>query len=1219
VFIYSTPIPEVEIYIKEFQIHPNAVARGGTPKPKLRKLPALKALMARAYQKAQKNQQHSGSNDQTKVHLNGLFASQHDQPALPDHPPGELASQHLLSQAPSYNLHGEPKDQGHSHTTRASLGYSKELLLARLADSKSTQNNAVTRTVHDIFPASLGGDDRRQSPLRKDRASMAPIENLDLSANTIAEEPSDRRLLKNADDLRAINSIAKPPCADTREGMNDSKEEHADSAVRVVDDGVMHKIARSNGAQHSKKRHCESTGTPSPSQTSHVDKMQLDGPQNLKPTSPPKKRQRTDAGQADSLDRAKNGQSPREHVSSLADVQKVDTKTVSAPTVNPWEGMTTIPKSEIEIPKDQEKLLSELKWIPQATGVSTPLCHVPPRLLSQWNDIARKRQSRAETPGHILDCPLTPPPHDPNPSINGSRSSSSEREVSEWEASPVCSPQKALPPDSSPVRKDANHKAPTMTGAQDSASQPRENNDVEAANAIQIVSQTQSARSKFVISKDVLNTASKYISRSASKGAVELAGLGASAHAAGGNLPEDVDSSNPVDIKDESRSSSPMQEQPHCSTHSENDPDVAESQDEQSGCENEDSDDDDDDDMETSVPFALGQSVPLSSMPEQGITSSGPPLPRLNKANVQVVETPIINTTRPHHQSQNGNQTRPKTPSPQKSTSRDVKNSSSSRVLDTYRSQDSQRQSDLSQDVPNTSLPELDNDTLRVDVVGTQTQTSSIHVPSQGTQSSSDAVLDSSRPIQRQRGSSIFHLDPSDDASSFPYASPHLPSMSHPSKPSQCSTSDQLNLDGASQVPESPSDGPRTVPGDNSAIQESPQSPNVEVVVRRRGFIGKDNRSAEAQTIYEKFRNAYSPYLGDFSHFTEMCSKLHTIRNKGFLQRSFLWDDFIILSLEKYPQYFERHSTQHSKPLDYEEFFCSSFSRPQYKKRSLTAHEIDVAASQYVPLTMASPEGPLGFSHETTERDEIKNEPMQGETANISFTASLVDKFSDLRARSLGHTPVGHPPNSPFVPVAASGSFASIGTGSNETPIKREMDDSPAGIIGSQTYTTNSIDQKPPLADLDSEMVDPTQSDTNHIRLASSADNVDMAEDDVPEADEADEVDTTHHETASIELGDDADDRHASAFPAPDLVAASADSSDIEPPRQRRTWFRSLKNIFPTGPVWSDDPNTPFKHWARQDQNLLQEINRRGGTQVLLDKKGVIHRPTYNREAKSTR
>ena len=93
------------------------------------------------------------------------------------------------------------------------------------------------------------------------------------------------------------------------------------------------------------------------------------------------------------------------------------------------------------------------------------------------------------------------------------------------------------------------------------------------------------------------------------------------------------------------------------------------------------------------------------------------------------------------------------------------------------------------------------------------------------------------------------------------------------------------------------------------------------------------------------------------------------------------------------------------------------------------------------------------------------------------------------------------------------------------------------------------------------------------------------------------------HETASIELGEDTQ--------AADAQSALDSESDAESVNEN--WFLSLRHLRPTGPVWSDDPNTPFKQWARADQAVLSERNRRGGAYLPLDEKGVIQRPGYRR------
>ena len=236
---------------------------------------------------------------------------------------------------------------------------------------------------------------------------------------------------------------------------------------------------------------------------------------------------------------------------------------------------------------------------------------------------------------------------------------------------------------------------------------------------------------------------------------------------------------------------------------------------------------------------------------------------------------------------------------------------------------------------------------------------------------------------------------------------------------------------------------------------------------------------------------------------------------------------------------------------------------------------------------------------------------MQSEVANSSFTASLVGKFSNLHAQSFGG---GSAPDVSMPTVTQSSSSSTASTDSDSVDVKIEPDDSSNVQIGFQNITS-SDDQNPVFFYHDEGTTDATRYDDN-IRIAPDPNDVDMAEAGMDEIDETEEGDGTHHETASIELGDDID-RRISASPAPpDQPAAlgALNNTELERPRRRRPWFRALRKIWPTGPVWSDDPDTPFKRWARQDQNVLQELNRRGGVRIETDEKGVIRLPPLNKD-----
>lgn len=1153
IFTYSAASPDICLHINRITIHRNAVPKGDVPKPKLKKTAALRALMTMVCEKIRKTRGHTGLTDSLDSHRDQTIP----------HSQINSASQLLFSQPPPNMLHGAPK--GNSMANRVSINGSSDLLgLLAPAYPIHTKETAA-----------------------KDEINKSPTNS---SYANITREEVD-------------NFIAE--CRSQVQSPNQSD-----------DHGQAHAIGTVENQQFSKKRYRGSTDAPSPA--AHDDDPGPQGRQTPN-TSPSKKRQRIDAGEMMPADPTGFEQAQTKPVPSLPNVGVVSTKLdiVCPSTTNPWEGMTKIPLNEVDIPKDQAELLEGLKWIPQDPGVSAPLCHVPPHLLTLWNKVARRRQTLAEEAEaeaeaeaeeeeeeeeQVSELAPTPTPQDPYTS------------PLPWSLSPHRSPARdVLPRDtaSPPTFVRPTRKLPTPSSTQYSIDRSGEDGDVSMVNGSCSAPQP---------GQGDINTADQQRSPFLEEVPTNPRNPVSLDHDLGDDPSPNHEASTSLDVVND-QPQSLIQEHSHDEPPVENPPLKSEMRDESS------SDESDEPEMETYVPFALGGSLPLSSQPEQELPSSGPSLPGFAGGAIQVVETPAVHTTRLNPDKKIKQRAGFQPPSSQQPYSHAPKTSPSSRILNTYRSQDSNGHSYPSQEAPNPYLPVLEDESLRVDVLGTQTQTSSVHALSQATvQSSSDVVLDSSRPAQRQRGSSIFHLDPSDDPSSFPYARCHSPPRSQLHEPSQDYSREPLSLDGASQLPglspmefttwvaaqgESPSKSSRPPrPESADAGKKASHSPNVELVARRQGFIGKSDKYAEAQTIYEKFCNDYSPYSGDFAHFTEMCVKLQTMRQKGQLQRSFLWDDFVIQHLEEYPRYFADFSSQESKALQYEHFFCSRFSRPQHKKRSLTAHGVDIVASQFVPPTSAELGNPP-VPHQATIQSEVtQDKVVQSEVPNTSLTTSLVGKNSNLHAQSFGDAPV--PDVS--MPTATQSSSFSANTGSDSVEVKIEPDDSCNESMGPQIITSSN-DQKPVLSSHDEEeVVDATQYDADNTRIAPDANDVDMTATGMDESDETQEGDDTHHETASIELGDDTDDRRLSASPAPPAALGGLKAAEPEPPRQRRPWFRSLREIFPKGPVWSDDPDTPFKRWARQDQNVLQELKRRGGARVLTDEKGVIRWPTYNQE-----
>lgn len=452
--------------------------------------------------------------------------------------------------------------------------------------------------------------------------------------------------------------------------------------------------------------------------------------------------------------------------------------------------------------------------------------------------------------------------------------------------------------------------------------------------------------------------------------------------------------------------------------------------------------------------------------------------------------------------------------------------------------------------------------------------------------------------------------------------------------------------------------------------------PTSNIMSRRESYINSTANRAEAMRAYEKFRSDYPIYLGEFSHFIELCSMLQSLRDRGHLKRSFLWDDFIIMHLDQYSTYLQLCQEMDAKSIDYEEYFSTHFSKPTYKKRSLNANGIEVSAAHWMatsqPSAAASPSISRGETNGTLTTSFVNR--LSAFHVHSSFGPGTRDDQTDIESDRLSTT-ASSPPTPLKKPQRNAPTFAqrltvdkpqlseqcsrqpsrqpsrqsSIDKANNpeaadvaepsapeptvDEPVTEDsMDydsalDEPAvrrqllienaqALSAGQTTTdvvmTEGDTVEEPAADNPSERKSTPEPShpvvTREIEVEPSipeSDNEDRGHDE-QEQEIYDEMEETHS-TASIELGDE----------GPSTISQEPRSDAREPETSSKVesvhegWFASLRHIRPpTGPVWSDDPNTPFKLWARADQNVKAEVSRRGGRYREVDNKGVIQRST---------
>lgn len=829
-------------------------------------------------------------------------------------------------------------------------------------------------------------------------------------------------------------------------------------------------------------------------------------------------------------------------------------KTASSSTVDPWEGMTGIRSIDVTVPKDQKELLEPDKkpWYPPQVGEPVVSGRVPPALLDEWNRLAFQRhQKEIDNKPESMEVD-----HLIAPSTPAAETSSDSSSDCEWSATPGRTPRRGalLPVDSSPLKdSSAHHERPRRSSSSDQGgpTEVREEESQLEEKEMQAppINQSPSAESPPI--------------------QAEVENNGPSAEASAADMTHDNDHGH------ESDSSS-------------------------------------DSEMSVSVPQPLSGSTQqgTSSQVEPGVSSSGPSLPESAGQNVQVMETPAaaFNKARPAAYNQDGFQTGLGYMVIQ---SQADKSSSQSRVLNTYASRDESTKGETSQESSKSlppSGPDAQNPVL---VIGTRF--SSEAPTTQQTRWSGSSSLFTSSGRKIVEGSvataSLHHSQSSRAFSSYRDLPPSsMLSIEDDNRSSSVHSSVRgtpLKIDRATRMKRFASemgDSDRGSPSKRNQFDSKPTALELEggldarIISRRESYIINSEQSVEAARVYEKFQNDYPIYKGDFEHFTKLCSRLQAVRESGSLQRSFLWDDFIIKHLLGYPAYLEDCLGNKSNFINYEEYFVSSFSTPTYKKRSLTVEGINACAAQYIKID--------------ERRSSSRPATGTGTAANTktSFTESLRDQFSNFHAHSFVET--------------RDLSTDDRQSEDNQSETGSEWNLSQYSIPDSEPARAAAAAQKDSNEDMNLEHISPkpTTAPVTYDHEHSSEDEYEDEDEDM------EQVNNAAHETASVELGDSnnsQDQAEAKALEAPPNTApeipasdaASNADADVESSHEfplekpfNENWFDSLRHIFPDEPVWSDDHNTPFKKWALADQNVMSVRNRRGGARVDTDEKGIIRR-----------
>ncbi|KAL4956386.1 hypothetical protein BDW69DRAFT_85858 [Aspergillus filifer] len=911
--------------------------------------------------------------------------------------------------------------------------------------------------------------------------------------------------------------------------------------------------------------------------------------------------------------------------------------------VDPWKCMPEVRSIDVTVPMDQLELLdAERKpWYPPAVGEQFLSGHVPPALLDEWNQLVLQRKQEESDDSRLADdvrfknpsTPTSKRSSDYEDSDDDSGDDSIENSKIPWSQSPTRTPSRGVIfapnplPEDTPRRK--VREPPKSRQLDDKGDNPGTTRPEQ---------------------RDVQEDASVFpFHRNKSPDSVHRNGQ------------EDL---SKTQEQDPDAGSEKASESPHDQQVDVVDaPDILGKNDagqRSSQSDNSEFEASSDSEMEIIPLRPLSGSTQGVSSQAEGPSSSGVSLPEVARQRIQVLETPAEAVSKSHTEmiTQNAFQANAELPSqPDKSTSQ-------SRILNTYPSNDGDSKQETSQQSSRSASAIAPEKSNRTHVMGTpidneapQTQpTPWSETDSLFTSSEPEAVETSMIPAastyQSQSSkafSSCRDLPPSSMLSLDEQRSPSVQSSTR---------NTPLKVDRASPLKRSASEigyNGCDSPSKRAKVNSQPTSQELNIIAEKARFFhleatAHDAQSLEASEIYNKFCSTYPAYIGDFEHFTGQCFRLRAFREGGSLQRPHLWDDFIIKHLTDYPQYLTNCMRNDTRPLAYEQYFANSFSTPTHTKRCLLPTRINTCAAQFIVVDDTGP------------RDT--SWPVDTKT---SFTGSLRDKLSNFHAHSSAATQYS----------------------SSDEQQRADWNDTSSEI---------SIPDSEPARAAAQALLDEDQSFNQTRETTSIPTDWMPSDEEMEDADNDAYIDDAMHETASVELGDEEDEREPEAetrptpgkplrdsipeSPAanananaitepepetepeielepkarseepsipsrPDILilassreqptppqaeakqlinptasaqAASDDEVEDEEEDRNENWFTSLRHItFPydaNGPYWSDDPNTPFKQWARRDQDVLSVRNQRGGLHVEVDERGVVKRFERSRHPK---
>ncbi|EEP77472.1 predicted protein [Uncinocarpus reesii 1704] len=388
----------------------------------------------------------------------------------------------------------------------------------------------------------------------------------------------------------------------------------------------------------------------------------------------------------------------------------------------------------------------------------------------------------------------------------------------------------------------------------------------------------------------------------------------------------------------------------------------------------------------------------------------------------------------------------------------------------------------------------------------------------------------------------------------------------------------------------------------------------------RQIYFGRPSPSSAVEKIYHNFKQSYSSYAGDIHRFMDTCVKLQSLRSKGLLEKSIMWDDFVCREVDQYQKYAQGCEERKETPESYEQYFFKRATVPSFRRRNLTVKSLNIILAWHEEIQKQSDNIDL-----CTTESESEPEPEQSADA-LEMKPGAAGNPRDTQTTKVRKEKAAYRQRHDSVSIPDSEEWHNCETHKSPSVELGDTDDSRI-LSGAQKRSTlgfeeiemedeltMSFEVETTFSDCnDRDGINPEEQPLDSVVNEPSLEVEDIANTKASSSSRRESkgkqpLQVIDHEASILSQPEDARSIDEAFYTTDSFYPPYRRPESPTQGSQAQDPLASGRSASPSSNWWRD-PNTPFKQFARAFTNLRGELGRYRGANaeaVPVDENGVI-------------